>query len=154
MRVFRLSRKKYAKGLSGKGAAKFGNRWNSKGVETFYTAESRALAMAEVLLHLSLGALPDDYMMIEIEIPDSIKIEILNSNSLGENWNSNPLDPQTQALGDAFIHLKKKCALKVPSAVVKGDFNYLLNPNHHEIDQIKIVSITEFPFDNRVFKLK
>lgn len=152
MRVFRLSRKKYVKDLSGKGAAKFGNRWNSKGVEMLYTAESRALAMAEVLVHLSLGALPDDYMMVGIEIPDSIHVEHLNFTNLDENWNSNPLDPQTQALGDAFIHSKGKCVLKVPSAVVKGDFNYLLNPNRPEIDQIKIVSITEFPFDNRVFK--
>lgn len=152
MRVFRLSREKYATDLSGKGAAIFGNRWNSKGVEMLYTAESRALAMAEVLVHLSLAALPDDYMMIEVEIPDFIQVELLNFNSLDENWNTNPLDPQTQTLGDTFIRSKEKCVLKVPSAVVKGDFNYLLNPNHPEIDKIKIKSITEFPFDKRVFK--
>lgn len=152
MRVFRLSREKYAKDLSGKGAAIFGNRWNSKGVEMLYTAESRALAMAEVLVHLSLAALPDDYMMIEIDIPDFIQVELLDCNSLGENWNTNPLDPQTQALGDVFIRSNEKCGLKVPSAVVKGDFNYLLNPNHPEIDKIKIKSVTEFPFDKRVFK--
>lgn len=152
MRVFRLSRKKYAKDLSGKGASLFGNRWNSKGVEMLYTAESRALAMAEVLVHLSLLALPDDYMMIEIEVPESIQIELLKSNSLGENWNLNPLNPKTQALGDAFIHSKSKCVLRVPSAVVNGDFNYLLNPNHPEIHKIKIVDIVKFPFDKRVFK--
>ena len=109
MRVFRLSREKYANDLSGKGAAIFGNRWNSKGIEMLYTAESRALAMAEVLVHLSLANLPDDYMMIEIEIPDSIQVEILNFNSLSENWNSNPLNPQTQGFGDAFILTKEKC---------------------------------------------
>ena len=152
MRVYRLSRGKYAKDLSGKGAAKFGNRWNSKGVEMFYTAESRALAMAEVLVHLSLGALPDDYMMIEIEVPDSIEVEILSANRLDENWNSNPLDPQTQALGDSFIQAREICIFQVPSAVVKGDFNYLLNPNHPEFGKIKIVSIIAFPFDNRIFK--
>lgn len=152
MQVFRLSRKKYAKDLSGKGAAIFGNRWNSKGIEMLYTAQSRALAMAEVLVHLSLAALPDDYMMIEIEIPDFIEVELINSKSLDANWNSNPLDAQTQALGDAFIHSKEKCVLKVPSAVVKGDFNYLLNPKHRDIDKIKINNITKFPFDKRVFK--
>ncbi|MGO3181326.1 MAG: RES family NAD+ phosphorylase [Aequorivita sp.] len=152
MRVFRLSREKYANDLSGKGAAIFGNRWNSKGVEMLYTAESRALAMAEVLVHLSLAALPDDYMMIEIEVSDSIKVELLDFNSLDENWNTNPLDLQTQKMGDTFIRSKEKCVLKVPSAVVKGDFNYLLNPNHTEINRIKIKSITKFPFDKRVFK--
>lgn len=152
MNVFRLSREKYANDLSGKGAAIFGNRWNSKGVEMLYTAESRALAMAEVLVHMSLANLPDDYMMIEIEIPNSIQFEILELNRLIENWNSNPLNVQTQSLGDAFIHSKEKCILKVPSAVVQGDFNYLINPNHSEIDKIKIKSVTKFPFDKRVFK--
>lgn len=117
-----------------------------------YTAESLALAMAEVLVHLSLVALPDDYMMIEIEIPDYIQIGLLDLSRLDENWNLNPLDLQTQELGDAFIRLKETCVLKVPSAVVKGDFNYLLNPKHPEIEQIRIKSITEFPFDQRVFK--
>lgn len=152
MRVFRLSRKKYANDLSGKGAAKFGNRWNSKGIEMLYTAESRALAMAEVLVHLSLAILPDDYMMIEIEIPDTLEIEILKSQYLDSDWNANPPQLSTQRLGDNFIYSKKYCVLKVPSAVVKGDFNYLLNPNHIDINKIKIIEITNFPFDKRIFK--
>lgn len=152
MKVFRLSRKKYAHDLSGKGAAIYGNRWNSKGVEILYTAESRALAMAEVLVHLSLSSLPEDYMMVEIDIPDSLNIGTLNIKSLGKEWNSNPLNLKTQKLGDVFIHSQKYCSLKVPSAVVKGDFNYLLNPNHPEIVKIKIVNITPFPFDTRIFK--
>lgn len=152
MRVFRLSRKKYVKDLSGKGAAKFGNRWNSKGIEMLYTAESRALAMAEVVVHLSLASLPDDYMMIEIEVPESVEIEVLKLHYLDANWNSNPPRSQTQILGDNFIYSKKHCVLKVPSAVVKGDFNYLLNPNHEDIKKIKIIEVTNFPFDKRIFK--
>jgi RES domain-containing protein len=151
MRVFRLSRKKYAHDLSGKGAAKFGNRWNSKGVEMLYTAESRALAMAEVVVHLSLASLPDDYMMIEIEIPDSLEIEVLNPQNLDKDWNSNPPKLNTQKIGDAFIYSGKCCILKVPSAVVKGDFNFLLNPNHSGIAKIEIIEIVNFPFDERIF---
>ena len=33
MKVFRLSKKKYVKEFNGRGASKFGNRWNSKGIE-------------------------------------------------------------------------------------------------------------------------
>ncbi|MCG2418588.1 RES family NAD+ phosphorylase [Aequorivita sp. F47161] len=152
MRVFRLSRKKYAYDLSGKGAAKFGNRWNSKGVKMLYTAESRALAMAEVIVHLSLATLPDDYMMIEIDIPDSLKIEVLNPQVLDEDWNSNPPKLNTQKIGDSFIYSGDFCVLKVPSTVVNGDFNFLLNPNHSSISEIKIIEIVNFPFDERIFK--
>ncbi len=151
MRVFRLSKKKYANDLSGKGAAKFGNRWNSKGVEMLYTAESRALAMAEVIVHLSIASLPDDYMMIEIEIPGNVEIETLPTRRLATGWNTNPPKLNTQNIGDEFIRANNNCVLKVPSAVVKGDFNYLLNPNHKDIKKIKIIEITDFPFDERIF---
>ncbi len=152
MRVFRLSRKKYANDLTGKGAAQFGYRWNSKGIEMVYTAESRALAMAEVAVHLTLATLPDDYMMIEIEIPDSVSIEFFDPSGLERDWNSYPHSPKTQLIGDRFARSMLACVLKVPSAVVKEDFNFLLNPNHPDIQKIYILDSCDFPFDQRIFE--
>lgn len=151
MKVFRLSRKKYAKTLSGVGAALFGNRWNSKGVEMVYTAESRALAMAEVAVHLSIARLPKDYMMLEIEIPESVSICQLKKR-LKKGWNDNPPSAISQDFGDTFIRDGECCVFKVPSAVVQGDFNYLINPYHNDFKKIKISSAVAFPFDTRMFK--
>jgi RES domain-containing protein len=151
MRVFRLSKLKYAEELNGKGAAKFGNRWNSKGVEIIYTAESRALAMAEVVVHVSLATLPKDFVMIEIHIPDSLTFGLLKLKDLREDWNSHPHGSRTQKLGDDFVDSRAFCVCKVPSEVVKGDFNYLINPHHKDAKRIKIKSITPFPFDKRIF---
>lgn len=151
MKVFRLSRKKYGMALSGKGAAKSGNRWNSKGTEMIYTADSRALAMAEVAVHLSLANLPADFMMMEIEIPDNIAIKVLEPAEIPVNWNSHPPNRSTQKIGDAFIDSGGFCVLKVPSAVVKGDFNYLHNPFHKYFEKIRIVEASDFPFDLRLF---
>ena len=152
MRVFRLSKRKYSKELNGKGAAKSGNRWNSKGTEIIYTAESRALAMAEVAVHLTLATLPSDYVMIEIEIPDNIIIKEIILKELDEDWNNHPPSSNTQKSGDEFIDSIKECLLKVPSAVVQGDSNYLINPYHTDFKKIKIIEITDFPFDKRIFK--
>lgn len=152
MKVYRLARRKYAKHLNGIGAAKYGNRWNSKGVEIIYTAESRALAMAEVLVHLSLEILPSDFQMVQIEIPASATIETLSIRQLQEDWNSFPHSFQTQKIGDAFIQENKKLILRVPSAVVKGDHNYLINPKHPDFNKIEITDISKFPFDHRIFK--
>ena len=152
MRIFRLAKQKYSKEFSGKGAAKSGNRWNSKGTEIIYTAESRALAMAEVAVHLTLATLPSDFMMIEIEISDTIIIKELNLKTLNENWNNHPPNKHTQKIGEDFIDAQKACVLKVPSAVVKGDFNYLINPRHPDFKNIIIIEITPFPFDTRIFK--
>jgi len=152
MRIFRLSRKKYASELSGIGASKSGNRWNSRGTEIIYCANSRALAMAEVSVHISLTTLPRDFMMMEIDIPKNISIAILDKKELPERWNDFPHRNETQKIGDNFILNNKHCLLKVPSAVVKGDYNYLINPHHKDFIKIKIHHISIFPFDKRIFK--
>lgn len=152
MIIFRLSKKQYANELNGKGAAKFGNRWNSKGVEIIYTAENRSLAMAEVAVHLTIATLPRDYVMIEIDVPDSIQVDKLDDNLLGDDWNQFPHTRATQKIGDDFIDAKDTCLLKVPSAVVKGDHNYLINPYHSDFKKIKIKRFYDFPFDKRIFK--
>ena len=90
--------------------------------------------------------------MIQIYIPKPIKVESILIKNLQEDWNAFPTYGQTQQIGDDFIVQNKAPVLKVPSAVVKGDFNYLLNPNHPDFNQIKISEISGFPFDRRMFK--
>ncbi|MFT4521534.1 MAG: RES domain-containing protein [Bacteroidia bacterium] len=153
MRVYRLSRKKYTNALSGKGASQSNNRWNSKGTEVIYTAESRALALAEVAVHLSFATLPSDFVMMEIEISDDCHIAILDTSSLSKDWNAFPSPLSTMKLGDKFIESKSALALKVPSAVVAGDFNYLINPHHPDLNKIGLINISPFPIDGRLFKI-
>jgi RES domain-containing protein len=152
MEVFRLARKKYPIELSGKGASISGVRWNSKGAEIIYCAQSRALAMAEVLVHFSLATLPNDFVMLTIDIPDDILVEILDLNKLNMDWNVFPCTFETPLLGDDFIKRNEACVLKAPSAVVKDDFNFLINPYHADFYKIKITEQTDFPFDKRIFK--
>ncbi len=152
MIVFRLSKSKFADDLSGKGAEKCGGRWNSKGVAMVYTSESRALCTTEIAVHTPLGALPLDYKIISIEIPDEIEIKELAIDDLPADWSSFPHQHSTQLIGDEFIAKNEFLVLKVPSVVVKGDFNYLINPGHIEINRVKIKSIESFSFDVRLFK--
>lgn len=152
MKVYRLSRKKYSEELSGKGAAMVGGRWNSRGTEIIYTAESRALAMAEVAVHLTLATMPDDFVMVEIEIPDDIQFSEIRKTGLPKNWNAFPYILKSQEVGDDFVKKEEFCLLKVPSAVVPGDHNYLINPKHPYFKKIKISAVEDFPFDARLFK--
>ncbi|MGY6561722.1 MAG: RES family NAD+ phosphorylase [Luteibaculaceae bacterium] len=152
MEVFRLAREKHATPLSGIGAAKYGARWNPIGMELIYTAQNRSLAMAEVAVHLTLATLPDDYVMITIEIPDDIKVKKLTENDLPVNWQEFPHPSSTQEIGRNFVIENKYGVLMIPSVVTKGDFNVLINPNHADFSKIKIIRIDKFPFDKRVFK--
>lgn len=151
MEVFRLTKEKYAGVLSGVGAAKFGNRWNSKGVEMVYTSVSRALAVTEILVHLPTGLIPDDVVMLRVEVPDDLPVKVLNEKALPSNWNMFPHVIATQVLGDKFVFENRFAVMKVPSVVVPGDFNFLLNPNHVDFNRIKILSKEPFGFDTRLF---
>jgi RES domain-containing protein len=122
MQLFRLSKKKYATAFNGKGAAKSNNRWNSKGTEIIYTAESRALAMAEVAVHVTIATLPKDFVILTIHVPDEITIKKIDFKDLDKNWNAMLPNSKTKKIGDLFIDDLEFCILKVPSAVVKGDF--------------------------------
>jgi len=152
MELFRLAQSKHGKSLSGKGAAISGGRWNSPGTEIIYTAANRSLAMAEVAVHFSIATLPAGYMMMTLHVPDTISVSDLDLKLLPANWNQFPPLKATQAIGDRFIREGKTCALKVPSAVTSGDFNFLINPMHPEFKKIKISGYDPFPFDRRLFK--
>jgi RES domain-containing protein len=151
MKVYRLSRATYANDLSGKGSSFKGARWNSIGMEMIYTAESRALALAEVMVHFSAAMMPPDYRMVTIDIPDDLAIQQLSVDELPREWNVFPYLSSTQSVGDSFIQENKFSILRVPSAVVPGDFNLLLNPHHADFRKITIEKIEKFPFDNRIF---
>jgi RES domain-containing protein len=151
MEVFRLVRKRFGQELSGRGAAIFGARWNSVGVELVYTAANRALAMAEVAVHFTWGTLPPDYQMLTISIPDDTKIISVKLEELPEDWRKFPYPESTQKFGDRFVAEDRACVLQIPSVVVEGEVNYLLNPNHSDFDAIQITERVPFPFDPRIF---
>jgi RES domain-containing protein len=152
MEVYRLQNKKYPIELSGKGASITGARWNSKGTEVIYTAQNRALAMAEVAVHLTIATLPSGFCMVTVFIPDDVLILNLDTNTLPLDWNFFPENSATQKCGDELIKQNNYAVIKVPSAVVKGEFNYLLNPYHSDFGRVKIIHQEDFPFDKRIFK--
>jgi RES domain-containing protein len=153
MKIYRLSRKKHANDLSGTGVRLFGGRWNSRGVNALYGAENISLAKLEVTVHLDLDIIPDDYFLIEIEIPENINIKVLEKEVLETDWNTIPHSESTQLKGDEFLDENQFLVLKVPSAIVPQEHNFILNPNHKNFSLIKITAIEKFTFDNRLFKM-
>ena len=151
MRVYRLSKSKFSSDLSGKGAELAGGRWNSKGKAVLYTSQSRALCTAEIAVHTPLGNIPTDYEIVEITIPDGFEIKEIENSKLPSNWRSIPHSHSTQEIGDGFLSENKYLVFKVPSVVVQGDFNFLINPAHSRFREVEITSTSPFEFDVRLF---
>ncbi len=150
MTLFRLTRRPYASELSGKGAAKYGYRWNTPGTEIIYCAESRALALAEVMVHLSAALAPDDLCMVEIETGPQVTTAETDIQNLPEGWDAFPHRRITQEIGDRFVQENKHCLLRVPSAVVPGDFNVLINTAHHAFRHITVRQVRSFKMGRRL----
>lgn len=151
MRLFRLSKSKYAYYLSGKGAELAGGRWNSKGNAVIYTGQSRALCTAEIAVHTPLGNIPTEYELVEINIPDSVPVKEIKILDLPSDWKSVPQAHDTQEIGNEFILEKNYLVFKVPSVFVQEDFNFLINPAHRRFHEVEIASVTQFDFDLRLF---
>ena len=152
MICYRLAKARYMDSLDGYGAALRGGRWNGVGVKVVYTASSRALAMAEMLVHLDMEDVPDDYHMMSIEVPDDVGRHTISPNQLPVHWNKMiEFLRLTKSMGNDFIRDKKYGVLIVPSAVVKGDVNILINPTQPSFSKIKIIGTEPFPFDHRLF---
>src|ERR1700730_14515011 len=115
MVVWRITAAPFAD-LSGEGARLFGARWNSPGRAMLYTAEDAALAVLEVRVHLDLSwdLLPDDYVLMKIEVPD-LPVE-----------NITGLPPDPISVGDKWLASATTPLLRVPSYIVPESFNVLV----------------------------
>ena len=153
MIVYRIERAKYLQTtLQGLGAAlSSGFRWNSLNTRLVYTSQSRALATLEVSVHLDLSEdLPDDRHYVEINIPDSLQILEVNIDDFPFNWNNKPPTTTTQIIGDDFVFYNQAAVLKVPSCIVAGEHNYLLNPFHPVFKKITVLNTGKMQFDLRI----
>lgn len=150
MLLYRISRTKFAKDLSGDGARLAGGRWNHKGTPVIYTAESRSLAALEALVHMSQADFLVRRKVVTIEVPKSIIPKTIRTSELPEDWRRYPPSFKLADLGTEWAVEKKSLLLRVPSAVVPEEFNILINPIHPDINLVKIGKIEDFVFDNRL----
>jgi len=152
MIVFRLCRERYVNDLSGRGAEINGGRWNGRGTAALYTSSSRALCTIEIVVHIPAGIVPKDYYLVTIEIPDDAQVSIMSLKDLPGNWNNNPVSSSSQRIGNAFIAEQKALVMRVPSAIIKDEWNCIINPMHKDFKKVKIVATEPFSFDTRLFK--
>jgi len=148
MILYRLCKCIYADDLSGSGARLYGGRWNSEGRAMLYTASSRSLAVLEALVHLSPTNMPDDFCMLTIEAPDDFTV--LDVATLPNDWREYPEKQILKQTGNNFLKDGEYLLLKVPSALVSEEYNYLLNPIHPKASGVKIISKKQFSFDERL----
>ncbi len=115
-----------------------------------YCATSPALAALEFFVHLDPSVAPDDLVMVQLEMSEDVKVERITRESLPAKWRSP--DSSCAEIGSAWAWSGRSVGLEVPSIVVDGDWNMLLNPLHLDFAKVKIVAQEPWHYDARMFR--
>lgn len=152
MKVWRLCRARHAAtAFDGEGARLFGGRWNEKGVPAVYTSATLSLAALEVLVHHRVPIPPHEFTAIGCEIPDDLKINVIDLQSLPQDWQADPAPRRLRELGSEWARGLRSLVLAVPSALIPQESNYLINPMHKDFAWLKPGPPVAFPFDARLW---
>jgi RES domain-containing protein len=147
--AWRMVKEKHAaSAFSGEGAAKTGGRWNSRGVPVVYASATKALAALETLVHLN-PLVSFKYVVFRLQFDEAL-IEKVPLNRLAADWRVEPPPPSTKAIGDVWVRDKRSAVLALPSVIIPGELNYLLNPAHPAFKRITIGKPEKFAVDPRL----
>lgn len=149
MIAWRVTKERHAP-FDGTGAALLGARWNSRGREVIYAADSFAGAILEILAHATVPrVVPGPHHAVRIEIPDE-EVEAFDE-AAQPGWHLRG-SPVALAAGDRWHDEARSVALSVPSVPARPvGRNVLINPTHPAAARIVVSDPFPVPWDDRLF---
>ncbi len=152
IQVFRLVRAELKGTMwTGEGGLQVDGRWHTPGKRIVYTAQSLSLAQLEVLVHISDRRQLPALVYSIAEIPDSLKIDVIDWARLPVDWRQfAPYSAATQRLGMMWLDARSSAVLRVPSAISESEWNFLLNPGHVDFEKLKMNPPKDFAMNPRV----
>jgi len=149
MELFRISLKKHAHKLTASGRP---NRWNKRDEYVIYAGSSRSLSSLELVVHRGSIELLESYKVMVISVADDDELTTqIKIKELTDNWRRTTAYPFLQDIGSEWYRSRESLLLKVPSAVIPQEFNYLINSNHPDFeDHITLVRTENYFWDERL----
>ena len=152
--VWRITTRRFANStalaFTGEGARLYGGRWNRVGLPMVYTAQSRSLALLEMLVQDE--PLRANYVLIPALIGKAVSRKTVLASALPADWRSAQRREALQAMGQQWLAGGESCVLVVPSAVVPLESNYLINPLHADFSRIQIGTLETLDTDSRLLR--
>jgi RES domain-containing protein len=79
-----------------------------------------------------------------------VLIDHLDITPFGQDWHKELSIPVTASAGTLWAKSLTTAALRVPSAAIRTEFNYILNPLHPQFSEIKFAVPSEEIVDPRL----
>jgi RES domain-containing protein len=152
VRIYRIAKTQYINDLSGEGARVFGGRWNKVGDAMLYFSQNLSLSLLEIIVHVNYAVLPLDYSFLEVDIPDASIKKIQSIDFIEPKWSTEEAVNQLQMLGSNWLKKRESLAMRVPSAIIPHENNFLINPLHKDFGNLKIIKVGKMDFDPRLLR--
>ncbi|MFA0962751.1 RES family NAD+ phosphorylase [Roseivirga sp. BDSF3-8] len=149
MELFRISAEKFSHQLSASGAS---NRWNKRGEFVIYTGGSRSLSTLELVVHRNAVRPDIPYRLMIISVPDAdTYLKTLPTTDLPANWRKFEAYSRLQEIGSRWYASRESLILKVPSAIIPSEHNYIINTKHEAFEEhVKLVRTEKYFWDDRL----
>ena len=125
-----------------------GGRWNRPGTAVAYASPSKALAILEYLANVDASTAPSNLVIATADFDQ----DIIDRTPPPVGWDA--IGSNTaKAHGELWVAKRRSAVLAVPSAVVPGDDNYVINPNHPDFTRVHVhPDVEAYVIDSRFFK--
>lgn len=153
--AYRLTQHRYQESAyTGVGSLQRHGRWHRAGIPVVYAAESPAVALLEVLVHVERPRLITmELVVVRCDFDETLLetvADYIGPEGLPENWRGFPWPRSTQEIGQRWFEARRSVVLEVPSAVMPSAKNYLLNPEHPNFGEVTLDPPEPFDVDPRL----
>jgi len=133
--------------LSGDGGLIAPGRWHEKGTPVVYCCDHPSTCLLEILVHVDIEDLPDDYQLLKIDCPDDVAVTTIPF----DRAHFDDLD-WTRREGSRLLAESSCGLIRVPSAIMPEAANFLINPRHPDAGRLTIEKAIRYPFDSRLLR--
>lgn len=150
MEMFRITKEEFSESLSASGSA---NRWNLKGQQVIYTASSRSLSTLELVVHKGAVKPLFHYKVMVISVADDDSLyKQIKINELPYHWRTMAAYSELQKIGSGWYNSMETLVLKIPSAIIPLEYNFMINTEHPNFrEKISLVRTEDYFWDSRLF---
>ncbi|MGB3180524.1 MAG: RES family NAD+ phosphorylase [Cyclobacteriaceae bacterium] len=149
MELFRIATEEYSRQLTSSGSA---NRWNKRGEFVLYTGSSRSLSTLELVVHRNAIKPDVAYKVMIISVPDEDHhVKTIRTTDLPANWRKLGAYSILQEIGSQWYTYRESLMLRVPSAIIPYETNYVINTKHEAFEEhVKLIRTESYFWDDRL----
>jgi RES domain-containing protein len=119
-----------------------------------YTSATVSLAILEYTANYKRRGWVPASILGRATIPDDVLVEAVELSALPRHW-ANPDPPGVlRKFGQEWLERRSSAVLKVPSAVVIEEWNFLLNPQHPDFGKLVVGESQRYQFDRRIVRAR